>query len=103
MITATTQVYTLPLHDALPIFPAVTTKRLAFKSAMGELVGFLRGASSAADFRALGCKVWDQNAKDRKSTRLNSSHVKTSYAVLCLKTKTQAQVLLAELCAAVPA
>ncbi|MDN5844234.1 MAG: thymidylate synthase [Alcaligenaceae bacterium] len=45
-------------------FPAVTTKRLAFKSAIGELVGFLRGAHSAADFRALGCKVWDQNAND---------------------------------------
>ena len=45
-------------------FPAVTTRRLAFKSAVGELVGFLRGARSAADFRALGCKVWDQNANE---------------------------------------
>ena len=45
-------------------FPAVTTKRLAFKSAMGELIGFLRGADSAAQFRALGCKVWDQNANE---------------------------------------
>jgi thymidylate synthase len=43
-------------------FPAVTTKRLAFKSAIGELVGFLRGSRSAGEFRALGCKVWDQNA-----------------------------------------
>lgn len=47
-------------------FPAVTTKKLAFKSAVGELVGFLRGARSAADFRALGCKVWDQNANENK-------------------------------------
>ncbi|MCT7307122.1 thymidylate synthase [Ralstonia wenshanensis] len=45
-------------------FPAVTTKKLAFKSAVGELVGFLRGYRSAADFRALGCKVWDQNANE---------------------------------------
>jgi thymidylate synthase len=45
-------------------FPAVTTKRLAFKSAMGELCGFLRGATSAAEFRALGCKVWDANANE---------------------------------------
>ncbi|WP_374341349.1 thymidylate synthase [Azonexus sp.] len=45
-------------------FPAVTTKKLAFKSAIGELVGFLRGKRSAADFRALGCKVWDQNANE---------------------------------------
>lgn len=45
-------------------FPAVTTKKLAFKSVVGELVGFLRAARSAADFRALGCKVWDQNANE---------------------------------------
>ena len=38
-------------------FPAITTRRLPFKSAVGELIGFLRGARSAADFRALGCKV----------------------------------------------
>ena len=43
-------------------FPAVTTRRLAFKSAVGEMIGFLRAYRSAADFRALGCKVWDQNA-----------------------------------------
>lgn len=45
-------------------FPAVTTKKLAFKSVIGELIGFLRASRSAADFRALGCKVWDQNAND---------------------------------------
>jgi len=43
-------------------FPAITTRRLPFRSAAGELIGFLRGARSAAQFRALGCKVWDQNA-----------------------------------------
>ena len=48
--------------DVAAGFPAVTTKRLAFKSAMGELCGFLRGATSAAVFRELGCKVWDANA-----------------------------------------
>ncbi len=45
-------------------FPALTTRKLAFKSAMGELVGFLRACHSAADFRALGCKVWDKNANE---------------------------------------
>lgn len=45
-------------------FPAVTTKQLAFKQVVGELIGFLRGHDSAADFRALGCKVWDQNANE---------------------------------------
>ncbi|MGB6242860.1 MAG: thymidylate synthase [Castellaniella sp.] len=48
-------------------FPAVTTKRLAFKSAIGELVGFLRAVDSAADFRALGCRVWDQNANENQA------------------------------------
>ena len=45
-------------------FPALTTRKLAFRSAMGELVGFLRGYRNAENFRALGCRVWDQNAND---------------------------------------
>lgn len=45
-------------------FPAITTKKLAFKSMKGELLGFFRGLDNAADFRALGCKVWDQNANE---------------------------------------
>ena len=52
-------------------FPAVTTKKLAFKSVVGELVGFLRATRSAADFRALGCKVWDQNANDNEAWLAN--------------------------------
>jgi len=45
-------------------FPAITTRRLPFKSAVGELVGFLRASRSAAQFRALGCNVWDANANE---------------------------------------
>jgi thymidylate synthase len=45
-------------------FPAVTTKKLAFKSIVGELCAFMRAARSAAEFRELGCKVWDANAND---------------------------------------
>jgi len=45
-------------------FPAVTTKKLAFRSAIGEMIGFLRASRSAADFRELGCKVWDANANE---------------------------------------
>ncbi|MDU8350561.1 thymidylate synthase [Pseudomonas syringae pv. actinidiae] len=45
-------------------FPAITTRKLAFKSSVGEMIGFLRGYDSAADFRALGCRVWDQNANE---------------------------------------
>lgn len=48
-------------------FPAITTKKLAFKSVVGELLGFFRGYTSAADFRALGCKVWDANANETQS------------------------------------
>jgi thymidylate synthase len=52
-------------------FPAVTTKKLAFKTAVGELVGFLRGSRNAAEFRALGCKVWDQNANENAAWLAN--------------------------------
>jgi len=52
-------------------FPAVTTRKLAFKSAIGELVGFLRATRSAAEFRALGCKVWDQNANENQQWLAN--------------------------------
>lgn len=45
-------------------FPAVTTKKLAFKAAMGELAGFLKAAESASTFRELNCKIWDQNANE---------------------------------------
>lgn len=43
-------------------FPAVTTKKLAFKSVCGELLGFFRGHTSAAQYRGLGCNIWDANA-----------------------------------------
>src|SRR5690349_8137105 len=66
--TATTEIYTLSLHDALPI----STAELRFP----------RQASGCATIAAKA------RGRDRKSTRLNSSHVETSYAVFCLKKKT---------------
>lgn len=45
-------------------FPALTVRKLAFKSSIGEMIGFIHGHQSAADFRALGSKVWDQNANE---------------------------------------
>lgn len=60
-------------------FPAVTTKRLAFKSVVGELLGFLRGCDSAEQFRALGSTVWDANANEhgaRKNAWLSSPYRK---------------------------
>src|SRR5215204_6874538 len=67
--TATTEIYTLSLHDALPIYlGAVVAVDLARAGA-----GYHPGRRAA--------KV------DRKSTRLNSSHTVISYAVFCLKKK----------------
>lgn len=43
-------------------FPILTTKRVAFKQVVGELLGFIRGYTNAADFRALSCTIWDANA-----------------------------------------
>lgn len=49
-------------HDLKDGFPVPTTKKFAFKTMRGEFLGLLRGYTNAADFRALGCKVWDGNA-----------------------------------------
>src|SRR5438552_18286602 len=75
-VTATTEIYTLSLHDALPIYHAR-------RSALGAAV---RPA-------ARGCRnprrpsAPPPGVRDRKSTRLNSSHQIISYAVFCLKKK----------------
>src|SRR6266511_5364764 len=68
--TATTEIYTLSLHDALPIFFAV----------------------ECAHTRAY--QRDRHHDEDRKSTRLNSSHVKISYAVFCLKKKKKKYIIL---------
>src|SRR5258705_4367055 len=65
--TATTEIYTLSLHDALPISPRRPPGSLATGSALGNST--------------------PSSARDRKSTRLNSSHLGISYAVFCLKKK----------------
>src|SRR5258707_2951874 len=74
--TATTEIYTLSLHDALPIWG----------------VGFgdeLRQAFELAQVRFRKLRSPDEryDGIDRKSTRLNSSHANISYAVFCLKKK----------------
>lgn len=61
-----------------PFFPAVTTKKLFFKKTVGELIGFLRGCDSAAQFRELGCDIWDQNA-NKHGTDLNGNHVENKW------------------------
>src|SRR5688572_31621428 len=79
--TATTEIYTLSLHDALPILdgrpcgdvPVLLPYRLAGRLAY-SVSSHLHESSK-----------W--NGTDRKSTRLNSSHSQISYAVFCLKKK----------------
>ncbi|MDR3392171.1 MAG: thymidylate synthase [Sulfuriferula sp.] len=58
--------------DLRKTYPAVTTKELFYKSAFGETIGFLQGKTNAADFRALGSKVWDQNANETPAWLANA-------------------------------
>jgi thymidylate synthase len=48
-------------------FPLVTTRKSYYKSAIAELIGYIRGYDNAADFRALGTKTWDANANDNEA------------------------------------
>src|SRR3712207_9235195 len=89
--TATTEIYTLSLHDALPIyFVAVFNESIIFFSGntFEYLIETLDDSSHKKFFNVpkLGGTKY---GKDRKSTRLNSSHANISYAVFCLK-KTKA-------------
>lgn len=70
-----TDTFFVPGHmlkfDMADGFPAITTKKLAFKAAKGELLGMFRGYDSAAQFRAIDCKVWDGNANQTKAWLAN--------------------------------
>src|SRR3712207_7297329 len=86
--TATTEIYTLSLHDALPIFSASQ-----FSCSPVSTLNMINGSFIVCSGPA--CQPsWEpvtyrlKLAKsDRKSTRLNSSHANISYAVFCLKKK----------------
>lgn len=60
-------------YDMADGFPAVTTKRLAFKTCISEMLCFLRGYTNAADFRNMKCKVWDAFANDNTEWLKNKS------------------------------
>src|SRR3712207_8753229 len=92
--TATTEIYTLSLHDALPIWLLCSSDRGSqfFESLRTQNI---RAGSD-------GIEAWRRHLRrnktqvsilcvspDRKSTRLNSSHANISYAVFCLKKKKQ--------------
>src|SRR5206468_12877442 len=85
--TATTEIYTLSLHDALPIF------RLAEReSAVTPLLHLAQHEDQQAEDEQVRQEAEEEHAeRDRKSTRLNSSHDQNSYAVFCLKKKKHIQ------------
>src|SRR5947209_10005794 len=78
--TPTTELYTLSLHDALPISCSSST-------AKGRPSGAARSRCAGPRTRTRCSSI------DRKSTRLNSSHANISYAVFCLKKKNNVQIL----------
>src|SRR2546430_13373114 len=84
--TATTEIYTLSLHDALPI--CVDTRDPAYRIppfAASSLHSRGTASTSRTASRSGFCSAL--TSPDRKSTRLNSSHSQISYAVFCLKKK----------------
>src|SRR3712207_7327677 len=82
--TATTKIYTLSLHAALPISPQEKRRRARGRGAQGG------GGGEPDGLRPPEGRVRRPHRAsriDRKSTRLNSSHANISYAVFCLKKK----------------
>src|SRR5258708_37389772 len=83
--TATTEIYTLSLHDALPISTADQMRRIVQRcTSTGTEFKIIPSLQDLLDGRA---GIGQLREVDRKSTRLNSSHQIISYAVFCLKKK----------------
>src|SRR3712207_7602528 len=85
--TATTEIYTLSLHDALPISPARYEAVREDAAVEGAVAVEVAGALPGQDRRQVR-RPQRRHHPDRKSTRLNSSHANISYAVFCLKQNT---------------
>src|SRR3712207_7813354 len=78
--TATTEIYTLSLHDALPIFKQGSGLRPVLQASLKRY---------SKNYIPLPLHQSATAEPDRKSTRLNSSHANISYAVFCLKKKNE--------------
>src|SRR3712207_9270113 len=83
--TATTEIYTLSLHDALPIYIELPEQVVQVGTEI-----FVKVIDIDLERRRISLSLKQANETgeaDRKSTRLNSSHANISYAVFCLKKK----------------
>src|SRR5205807_6313264 len=96
--TAPSEIYTLSLHDALPILIAGSDGGIHWSYDGGRTWEYVNSVA-LGQFYELGadmrrpyyiCGGLQDNGRDRKSTRLNSSHLVISYAVFCLKKKNKA-------------
>src|SRR3712207_7910883 len=92
--TATTEIYTLSLHDALPIYLKLGKDQTASQPASSfgpsdtiYAVATVSNAPGAVKVKGRLVIEDVEGQQDRKSTRLNSSHANISYAVFCLKKK----------------
>src|SRR3712207_6980920 len=88
--TATTEIYTLSLHDALPIYTHTHTGRQCYAAHLGMSFPHCSGVPTWGEVleeHLLSPVHVPAPPLDRKSTRLNSSHANISYAVFCLKKK----------------
>src|SRR5688572_32746503 len=90
---ATTEIYTLSLHDALPIWMQAQRKpHLREPPNMWYTRAEVTGQVGHCNYEHAPASGFCRNAlRDRKSTRLNSSHSQISYAVFCLKKKKKQQ------------
>src|SRR3712207_8165289 len=96
--TATTEIYTLSLHDALPICRDALLHADGARALAGRERRGADEVDGQHDLATCGLRLLEDAPRrvvhlgflqrDRKSTRLNSSHANISYAVFCLKTKT---------------
>src|SRR5438067_7530122 len=89
--TPPTEIYTLSLHDALPISKDRAFAAIVDGANADDRGDYRPGRQAAREFGVRSpldeCDLTKADIRDRKSTRLNSSHVSISYAVFCLKKK----------------
>src|SRR5436305_11279298 len=89
---STSEIYTLSLHDALPIWNGIS---LGLVDNTANAFSIAEGSNNYLNINTTNTS--ENVSLDRKSTRLNSSHVRISYAVFCLKKKKKSRLSLIKL------